>query len=153
MARLRTIVSHRRLSGRPAAGVKSEARVLIRFDRGGRTYFPGETLGGEYRIEGLWPEDIRAVELSVLWHTEGKGDEDLAVHHFQRIPPDDFEMHGPPTGQFETVLPNSPLSYEGVTIKLRWCVRVRVFPRRGKEVVGEAGFRLGNLPAVEASWP
>ena len=44
--------------------------------------------------------------------------------------------------RFGTTLPNSPLSYEGHLIKLRWCVRVRVFPHRGKEVVEEKAFQL-----------
>jgi hypothetical protein len=33
-------------------------------------------------------------------------------------------------------------------IKLRWCVRVRAFPSRGKEVVGERVFQLGNVPPL-----
>ena len=41
------------------------------------------------------------------------------------------------------------MSYEGQIIKLRWCVRVRVFPHRGKEVVGEKAFQLGDVRAVE----
>jgi hypothetical protein len=105
-------------------------------------------LSGEYRILGIAPEDVKAVEVSVLWHTEGKGDEDLAVHHFERLSGENGDVHGPASGEFRTVLPNSPLSYEGVTIKLAWCVRVRVFPRRGKPVAGESPFRLGDVPAV-----
>ena len=31
--------------------------------------------------------DVKAVELSVLWYTEGKGEEDLAVHFFDRFEP------------------------------------------------------------------
>jgi len=32
----------------------------------------------------LWPPSPRAVEVSVLWCTEGKGDEDLLAHYFDR---------------------------------------------------------------------
>ena len=47
---------------------------------------------------------------------------------------------------FSTMLPNSPLSYEGHIIKFRWCVRVRAFPVRGREVVGQRVFQLGSVP-------
>jgi len=59
--------------------------VRIRLDGNGRVYRPGETLSGEFRLESLPPEEIKAVEISVLWHTEGKGDEDMAVHYFRRV--------------------------------------------------------------------
>ena len=50
--------------------------------------------------------------------------------------------------RFSTTLPSSPLSYDGQIIKVRWCVRVRVFPLRGKEIVGEKRFQLGDVPPV-----
>jgi len=128
--------------------------VRIRFDGNGRAYHPGETLSGEYRIESVPPEEIKAIEVSVLWYTEGKGDEDLAVH--------DFWRHATDTGdgqdlrspvRFSAVLPKSPLSYRGVLVKIRWCVRVRVFLTRGREVMGELAFRLGEVPAARTSTP
>jgi hypothetical protein len=48
--------------------------------------------------------------------------------------------------QFETTLPNSPLSYEGTIVKVVWCVRVRVFLDRGKEFSAEWPFQLGRVP-------
>jgi hypothetical protein len=128
--------------------------VRIRFDGNGRVYRPGETLSGEYRLESIRREEIKAVEVSVLWHTEGKGDEDLAVHDFRRLAVEDGDWVDPRyPGRFSTVLPNSPLSYQGLIVKLRWCVRVRVFLARDKEVVGELPFQLGNVPAVSVEEP
>jgi len=129
----------------------NEPHVTIRFDGNGRVYRPGETLAGEYRLNSIDPEEIRAIEVSVLWHTEGKGDEDLAVHDFRRLSPENgqgIDLLRP--GRFSTRLPNSPLSYNGVIVKIRWCVRVRVFLARGKEVVGELPFRLGDVPSAKA---
>ena len=83
-----------------------------------------------------------------MWYTEGKGDEDLAVHDFRRVSADEggtVDPCGP--GRFRTVLPNSPLSYEGVLFKLRWCVRVRAFLTRGRELVGQQAFRPGQCAA------
>jgi hypothetical protein len=123
--------------------------VRIRFDGNGRVYRPGETLSGEYRIESVAPEEIKAIEVSVLWYTEGKGDEDLAVHSFWRISADNGErLDLPRPGRFSTVLPRSPLSYRGILVRIRWCVRVRVFLTRGREVMGELAFRLGDVPAA-----
>jgi hypothetical protein len=128
----------------------SDAAINIRFDGNGRVYHPGETLSGEYSLERIDAGEVRAIEVSILWSTEGKGDEDLAVHEFRRV---SLEGHGhdgsPCRGRFSTVLPNSPLSYEGQIIKLRWCVRVRAF-LHGREILGQHRFRLGNVsPARE----
>jgi hypothetical protein len=127
----------------------NEPAVTIRLDGNGRVYRPGETLSGEYRLESIRREDVRALEVSVLWHTDGKGDEDLAVHDFRRLAAEEGDWIDPRyPGRFSTVLPNSPLSYQGAIIKLHWCVRIRVFLTRDKEVVGELLFQLGDVPAV-----
>lgn len=128
--------------------------VRVRFDGNGRAYRPGETLSGEYRIESVPAEEIKAVEVSVLWYTEGKGDEDLAVHDFWRSSAEGSEgldLRRP--GRFSTVLPRSPLTYRGVLVKIRWCVRVRVFLTRGREVMGELAFRLGEVPSIRSPAP
>jgi hypothetical protein len=132
----------------------SEPLVRIRLDGNGRVYGPGETLAGSYRMVGIAPQDVRAVEVSVLWHTEGKGDEDLAVHDFRRLSVENGDAIEPRRpGRFSVVLPNSPLSYRGVIVKIRWCVRVRVFLTRGREVVGNLHFRLGDvLPPRSATF-
>lgn len=129
----------------------NHALVTIRFDGNGRTYQPGETLTGEFRIDTRRLEEIKAIEVSVLWYTEGKGDEDLAVHDFRRFSVEDDPLFDPrKPARFSTTLPNSPLSYDGLIVKIRWCVRVRVFLSRGKEVVGEKAFQLGTVPGVKA---
>jgi len=130
----------------------SESAVLIRFDGNGRIYRPGETLTGQYRFPGVDAEQLEAVEVSVLWYTEGKGDEDLAVHQFWRFSAEAGGLLDPSQpGRFSTTLPNSPLSYEGQIVKVRWCVRVRAFFRRNKEVTGQQHFRLGGVPAAKAA--
>ncbi|MEN6497770.1 MAG: hypothetical protein ABFD16_26020 [Thermoguttaceae bacterium] len=128
--------------------------VIIRFDANGRVYQPGDTLSGEYHIDVARLAEIRAVEVSVLWYTEGKGDEDMAVHCFRRMSlEDDLNFDPRDPERFSTVLPNSPLSYDGLIVKIRWCVRVRVFLARGREVVGEKAFQLGSVPAMKAPTP
>ena len=125
----------------------SEPEVYIRLDENGRAYAPGTTLSGEYRIASIDNENVQAVELSVLWHSEGKGDEDLAVHEFWRKNNDGGELADPRRpDRFSTTLPQSPLSYDGQIVKIRWCVRVRVIFKRGRDLVAEKIFRLGGVP-------
>jgi len=128
----------------------NDCSVIIVFDGNGRTYRPGEELSGEYRLETAAPGEIKAVEVSVLWHSEGKGDEDLAVHEFWRFSTEDGDWIDPGRpARFSTVLPNSPMSYDGLIVKILWCVRVRVFFHRGKDVVAKKPFQLGAVPAIE----
>ena len=134
--------------------MSSEPTVVIRLDGDDSVYRPGDKLSGQYWIKSLDASQVKAVEVSVLWYTVGKGDEDMAVHEFwQRDADDGRPIATCQPERFATTLPNSPLSYEGQIIKLRWCVRVRVFPHRGKEVVGEKIFQLGDVPPVRAKSP
>jgi len=126
----------------------SEPRVLILLDGPQRAYRPGELLSAECRIETMSTAEPRAMEVSVLWHTEGKGEEDLAVHYFNRVSSDEGSFDLRRAYRFQTRLPNSPLSYEGLILKIRWCVRVRLFLVRGRELVAEQSFRLGDVPAA-----
>jgi hypothetical protein len=50
--------------------------------------------------------------------------------------------------RFSTVLPASPLSYDGEIVKICWCVRLRLFLPQGQEALTEVPFRLGNVPGV-----
>jgi hypothetical protein len=123
--------------------------ITIRFDGNRQVYRPGETLTGQYVLERVAAAALKAIEVSVLWYTEGKGDEDLAVHEFWRRSVENEELLDPaPPARFSTTLPRSPLSYDGVILKLHWCVRVRAFLQGGKEVVGQKAFQLGNIPSV-----
>lgn len=126
----------------------------LQLHEGRKSYQAGETLSGEYRVASCDLGDLRAIEISVLWYTEGKGDEDLAVHYFERLSLDDSQMVDlERPRRFSTVLPNSPLSYEGVIVKICWCVRARLFLARGREVVEERLFQLGDVPAARAVLP
>lgn len=125
-------------------------QISLKLDgRGNRQYLPGETLAGSYYIDEIRNSIIEAVEISVLWFTEGKGNQDYGIHAFWRRSNQAGDWIDPrKPGRFSTTLPNSPLSYEGQLIKVRWAVRVRVFLDNGKEIVEELVFRLGNIPNV-----
>ena len=114
-------------------------------------YQPGEQLRGRFMVDSAHAWSVRAAELSVLWYTAGAGDEDLAVHHFERLvddPARPLDLRVP--HRFATVLPPSPLSYDGQLVKVCWCVRLRLFLTAGQETVAEVPFRLGSLPEVRS---
>jgi hypothetical protein len=114
-----------------------------------RVFSAGEELVCEYQIDAVDPVEIQAVEMSVLWYTEGKGEDDLGVHFFERRLPSDAEDGDlRPMRRLRTRLPNSPLSYRGAIISVQWCARLRLFLRRGREYVIEQPFALGAVPSA-----
>jgi hypothetical protein len=128
------------------------SQIHVRLSGNGGVFVPGGELSGTYAIEVESAQDLRAVEVSVLWYTEGKGESDLSVQWFLRHEASDvsFSLLTEPQ-QFRMRLPDGPLSYDGLIVKIKWCVRVRVFPAWGREVVVEEAFVLGNAacPVVE----
>lgn len=120
--------------------------VDLQHDRPGRRYEPGDPLGVRYSVGGVDPTSVRAVEVSVAWYTEGKGEEDLFVHAFERIVEREQLRAALVGGTFGTTLPPSPLSYEGMIVKIRWCVRLRVFFAGGRDYVTEHVFDVGGVP-------
>ena len=116
-----------------------------------RSLAAGDELVFEYQIDAVDPADIQAVEASVVWYTEGKGEEDMGVHFFERRVPadcDDGDLR--PMRRLRTRLPASPLTYTGAILSIAWCVRVRLFVRKGREFVLEQPFTLGSVPPVLA---
>lgn len=104
---------------------------------------PDDELKFQYRlfpISTAGPDKVMtSVEVSVLWRTEGKGDEDFGVHFFDRRTAETHDnLLGP--AHFAVRLPASPLSYDGRILKIRWCVRVRAYV--GKSKLTGNGFPL-----------
>ena len=130
--------------------VRGMPRVTVTFDHPDRRYEPQERAVVRYMIAGLDGERVRAIEHSVLWFTEGKGEEDLGIHLFQRITDPAALPPVVAAGSLDAQLPASPLSYEGVIVKVRWCVRVRLFFDGGRDFVSEHEFEIGGLAPARA---
>jgi hypothetical protein len=128
----------------------SEPLIRVKLEKA--EYAPGEELAGAFVVEAGEPAELRTLELTVLWYTEGKGDEDLGVIHHEDWAPGkgkDFDLAQPYA--FAVRLPRTPLSYDGVIVKVHWCARVRARWTEGEESLTEEPFRLGNVPmALEA---
>ena len=122
--------------------------VSMNFSSSDRHYEPFDTMSVRYAVELSSGTFVHAVERSVLWYTEGKGEEDLGVWFFERITERAAVAAAAAGGTFETQLPPSPLSYEGMIVKIRWCVRIRLFFEGGRDFVSEHVFELGHVPLV-----
>jgi len=99
----------------------------------------------QYRLRAVEGLAVHAIETSVVWITDGKGSEDIGVHFFQRTSKDAISptmLQRP--HRVSTVLPNSPLSYPGMIIQIRWCVRVRMFYGNELELNQDHEFILGD---------
>ena len=125
--------------------------ILISLDKQEAHFEPGEVLVGQYQIKLPPDKTAVAVESSVLWTTTGKGEEDFGVHFFERRPKQTLsasalrEPH-----RLSTVLPRSPLSYDGVIIQVHWSVRLRVF-MDGQQFTEDCAFTLGQTSIEEYS--
>lgn len=113
-------------------------------------YQAGGELAAKWRVRRISVDDLQSIEISVLWHTEGKGDEDLHVHHFYRINEGQLRRMGlADERSIRCTLPASPLSYQGHLISVRWCIRMRLFLADGRKIVAEQPFHLvapGSYP-------
>ncbi|MEC9093641.1 MAG: hypothetical protein VX438_13090 [Planctomycetota bacterium] len=106
---------------------------------------PGATMRWEFQVDAVENKQIVSVENSILWYTTGKGDEDIGVHFFERrVPKKNEFIDLTSLKRHETVLPKTPLTYDGFLLKINWCVRVRVFLKGGKEVSDEIPFHLAS---------
>lgn len=142
-------------STRIASSTLAEEPLLSICLGGGRKHYSaGDEIVVEYQVDAIELADIQAVEASILWLTEGKGEEDLGVHFFERrLPADADDGDLRPLRRFSIQLPNSPLTYEGAIVRIRWCVRLRLFARRGKEYSLDYPFTLGSVPAAPVPPP
>jgi hypothetical protein len=128
-------------------------RIDLRFIGPHRQFDPGTLLVCEYEINQEIFDELQAAETSIIWTTEGKGDEDMGVHFFVRRNRAKLNEDRSLVYRFETKLPPSPLSYDGSMVKIRWLVRVKLFLKKGKVIANEREFRLGRVGLEQELFP
>jgi hypothetical protein len=126
----------------------SSTHIYLKLDKEQPYYQPRELLSGEFVIDLPESKVAKNVEFSILWHTEGKGNEDVGIHDVRVWTTATGGPLGPQSRyRFETVLPTDPLSYEGVLIKIRWLVRVKAHLGLFRNEKAEIPFQMGNCVA------
>ena len=129
----------------------SKGSLSIVLDR--VAFEPGERLRGSYHIVAADLFRLEKVELTIGWHTEGKGLEASAVEHRAVQRPDEDALDGGGAGKFSARLPASPLSYDGALIKVCWEVRLRACFSGGANLDARAAFQLGHVASVGTEKP
>lgn len=108
----------------------NEIRVAIA--SGADSFRPGEDVGGtvSWNLEAA-PSRL---EVRLFWHTEGKGDSDVEIACLETFP--DPGREG--SRSFRMRIPDSPWSFSGKLISLKWAV----------EAVAEPAGVAGHAPIV-----
>lgn len=111
--------------------------IEVKFGEVRSAYRAGEELSGVVQVSTIDGDKVGAVELSVLWYTEGKGTTDTGVVWFESFPEaGEAERRIP----FRARLPLLPLSYSGELVKIGWVVRVRCLGFLGNDTVTDTSF-------------
>ena len=121
-----------------------ETGITIRLEGGRSEYAPGDALEGTVAWDAPGASQESA-ELSVLWYTEGKGDQDSGVVHFE-----EFALDGRREHAFSAELPLLPLTYHGQLLKIHWIVRVRTGSGRNRNVRFQLPFTMRALARTAA---
>ena len=111
-------------------------------------YQVGERLDFEVMLNPVAMETCSAIEISVIWFTEGKGSEDMNVHFFRRLAGPQLSRTAEPIKlEFQSVLPTGPISYRGRLVSIRWTTRVRIYLANGEESSVDRSFVLKTVSA------
>jgi len=131
--------------------IEKHPGIVIELDQQPAFFRPGQAISGRYRLSvSKSTPVVRILEWSIEWGTEGSPAKDFGVHVIERLEPERDALDPERWREFEALLPRSPLSYDGLIIKVIWRVRVRAVFGKDREWVGELPFRLGDVaPARE----
>ncbi len=90
------------------------------------TLVPGQTIDGTVGWERESPP--KKAMLRLFWYTEGRGTQDVGVIEEITLPIDQRAMKG----TFRFNIPDSPYSFQGQLITLKWAIELVL--NKGKEV-------------------
>ena len=108
--------------------MKCDPLISVKLNHASREYQPGDLLECEYQVDAVDRDALKSVEVATMWFTSGKGDEEEAIHYYERQTARNTngEVDLRELSHFSTELPLSPLSYAGTNLNITWCVRVRI---------------------------
>ena len=72
--------------------IEQRPHVLIELDNHPTIFRPNQAISGRYRLDmSRWRSQVQALEWSIAWATEGKGDLDQGVHATKLEGPEGYE--------------------------------------------------------------
>jgi hypothetical protein len=90
--------------------------LTIRVDAGRDAFSPGEAIRGT--LEWAQDEAADAVELRLLWYTEGRGDQDVGMARSLRV----ASPGAVGSTVFDWEAPSGPWSCSGRLLSIRWAL-------------------------------
>lgn len=109
-------------------------------------FHPGDTIVGVVEITPNEVIKCRQVEVTIGWHTEGRGDLDRMIIYNDMIPVEEIYPDSPITHHFETVLPSEPWSYAGKLIRIVWEVQAKIDIAWATDINQSLQFALAPAP-------
>lgn len=111
--------------------IRGDADIRVRFKNSVTVgsipaYQPGDLLEASLEIYGENPINCRDVEVSIGWHTEGKGDRNNGRAYLEPLGVTQIEPGIPVAHNVSFRLPSTPWSYEGELIQVVWAVNVKI---------------------------
>ena len=91
---------------------------MVQVHLSAKHYFPGDILKG--RASWQLPETPKSIDLNLIWHTSGRGTEDVEVVESQSV----ATLNSSGEYSFQFTLPMSPYSFHGKLISLIWAVEI-----------------------------
>ena len=101
--------------------------IEITVDGENRNFRPGDRIPCLVRWD--LEEHPQAIEVSLVWHTRGIGNEDVGVGDTHREEAPDAQGEQ----RFELTAPEFPYSFSGKLISLGWDLEAHVVKERGKD--------------------
>lgn len=112
----------------------------VRIDGGelvdGLPFFePHQEVCGRVEVAVDTAVECRRLAVRLIWHTEGRGDEDTGAFGEIDIYQGRLAPGFPVTGDFAFRLPNEPWSFAGHYISVIWAIEVQVDVPMGRDLV------------------
>ena len=120
--------------------------ITIELDRD--VYEAGEFMTGRYWLDSPCASSELHADIQVSWQSMGKGETDRGVQHRELRTVPDGEITDSAGGEFSILLPASPLTYNGVLIKVAWCIEIRILAGRNLRCETTIPFQLGCVGPV-----
>ena len=120
----------------------------VEIDGGRDAFSPGESVKGT--VQWMLDDAPDAIEVRLLWYTEGRGDQDVGLARTLRIEAPSAMGSSP----FELESASGPYSWSGRLISIRWAVEAVAKPgaytARSEIVLGPEGRALDPTTAARA---
>jgi hypothetical protein len=107
--------------------VRIEVRLRGGEQRDEALFFePGDEVAGSVVVEADVDTECRGIWVRLIWHTEGRGDQDIGKIDEVSLSSGRLTPGAPAGGDFRFRLPSEPWSFAGHYVSIVWAIEVTV---------------------------